>query len=166
MQIIRNSQVLVACLVVACSSVTKDISVESELGPNPDFSRYQTYDWTNLTTVLNDPEGRWSAPGFNAVGYVIAQVDTALQQRGLTRSDTDPDLLASIGTGINMEYVDSAKAATIPKGALVLVLVDNASGNLAWMGTATGNIQEDLDDDTVRKRLAHAVSQMMKQMPK
>jgi hypothetical protein len=153
-------------LLLACSSVTKDIAVESEVGPASDFSRYQTYDWGDATTVLNDPDGHWSAPGFNAVEFMVAQIDTALQKRGLTRQATDSDLLASIGTGINMEYVDSAKMATIPKGALVLVLVDNASGNLAWMGTATGNVQGHPDDDTVRTRLTHAVSEMIKQMPK
>jgi hypothetical protein len=61
---------------------------------------------------------------------------------------------------------DSTNLANVPKGALVLALVDNASGRLAWMGTATGNVQENPDDDTVRKRLAYAVAQLMKQVPK
>jgi hypothetical protein len=162
----RTLLLLLVTGIVACASATKDIAVESEVGPASDFSGYRTYDWTTATTVLNDPEGHWSAPGFNAVEFMVAQVDSALQKRGLTRQTTEPDLLASIGTGINMEYTDSATMANVPKGALVLVLVDNASGNLAWMGTATGNVQDNPDDDTMRKRLAHAVSEMMKQMPK
>jgi len=159
-------------LLAACASATKDITVESELGSTPDFSRYQTYDWGDASTVLNDPDGRWSAPSFSALELIVAQVDTAFQERGWTRSATDPDLLASIGTGINMEFLDAAggadstKLANVPKGALVLALVDNASGRLAWMGTATGNVQENSDDDTVRKRLAYAVTQLMKQVPK
>jgi hypothetical protein len=155
----------------ACASATNDIAVESEAGLAADFSRYQTYYWDAATTVLNDPDGRWSAPGFNALEFVVAQVDTALQERGWTLSATDPDLLASIGTGINMEFregadgTDSTKLANVPKGALVLALVDNASGGLVWMGTATGNVQDAPDDDTVRKRLEYAVAQLMKQLP-
>ena len=60
---------------------------------------------------------------------------------------------------------DSTKLANVPKGALVLALVDNASGGLVWMGTATGNVQDAPDDDTVRKRLKYAVAQLMKQVP-
>ena len=155
----------------ACASATNDIAVVSEAGLSPDFSHYQTYYWDAATTVLNDPDGRWSAPGFNAMEFIVAQVDTALQERGWTQRANDPDLLASIGTGINMEFLegadgaDSTKLANVPKGALVLALVDNASGRLAWMGTATANIQDAPDDDTVRKRLEYAVAQLMKLVP-
>ena len=152
--------------------MTKDIAVESEVGPGADdFSRFQTYDWDSVSTVLNDPESRWSAPGFSALGYVVAQVDTALMKRGLSQRSTEPDLLVAAGAGINMEFLeakdgaDSTKLANVPKGALVLALVDNASGRLAWMGTATGNVKDAPDDDTVRKRLEYAVAQLMKLVP-
>ena len=163
--------VVAVAVLVGCASVTKDIAVESEASPDVDFSPYQTYDWDSVSTVLNDPEGRWSAPGFSALGYVVAQVDTALMKRGLSQRSTDPDLLVAAGAGINMEFLeakdgaDSTDLAKVPKGALVLALVDNASGRLVWMGTATADVQQDPDDDTVRKRLAHAVSEMMKQVP-
>jgi hypothetical protein len=159
---------------LGCASVTKDIQVETAADPGADFSSYQTYAWVAASAIVNDPDAQWDAPGFDAAAEVMKQVDAELQKRGMTQDSTNPDLLVAVGAGVDMEALGvkqdpDTKAdmlATIPQGSLVLAMMDNATGYLAWVGVAEGNIPDQPDDKTVKKRLDYAVSQMLKQMPK
>jgi hypothetical protein len=52
----------------------------------------------------------------------------------------------------------------VPKGALVVVLLDGTTGIPVWAGAAVGNVQQEISSDDVRKRLDYAVTQMFKLM--
>jgi hypothetical protein len=162
---------LAAALLTGCASATKDISVTSETTAGIDFTSYHTYGWDDVASVINDPHGRWHAPGFDVLDYVKAEVDAALQKRGLLRRSTDPDLIVAAGAGLNMEALrgtdgaDSTAGVNVPQSALVVMLVDRASQNVAWVGTATADVPDDPDDKTVQKRIEYAVDQLIKQLP-
>ena len=54
----------------------------------------------------------------------------------------------------------------MPQGGLVLLLADGETGYVSWVGVATGDVQENRDDETVKKRLEYAVSELIKKLPK
>jgi hypothetical protein len=160
-------------LLVGCSSVTKDIEVDAIADPSVDFSRYQTYSSVSAAVLINDPAAQWEAPGFDPVTEVKNQVDAALQERGMTENDTDPDLLVGFGVGLDMEALglmddpnsDSKLLQNVPQAGLVLLLADSETAYVSWIGMATGEVQENPDDDTVKKRVEYAVSEMIKKLP-
>jgi hypothetical protein len=170
----RGLAVLLAALLLGCASVTKDIEVDAVADPDADFSSYQTYSWVVASALLNDPYAQWDAPGFDPVMEIKSLVDAALQKRGMSQTTTNPDLLVAFGAGVDMAALGvkvdpDTKAnmlAYVPQGGLVLVMMDNKTGYLSWVGVATGEIQDDPDDKTIKKRLDYAVSEMIKKMPK
>ena len=53
----------------------------------------------------------------------------------------------------------------IPKGALVVTLIDVESGQVVWLGEAVANIQENVTDEVVRERLDYTIRAMFKLLP-
>jgi len=165
---------LALAALVGCSSVTKDIEVDAVAAPDADFSRYQTYGWVAASALVNDPYAQWDAPGFDPVMEIKRLVDAALEKRGMTQVSDNPDLLVAFGAGVDMAALGvkedpDSKAnvlANVPQSGLVLVMVDNATGYAAWLGVAEGEVQDNPDDKTIKKRLDYAVNQMIKKMPK
>ena len=54
----------------------------------------------------------------------------------------------------------------VPKGSLLVMLIDANIGTLVWAGVAKAEIQEDPAPEVVRKRLDYAVSKMFKKLPR
>jgi hypothetical protein len=54
----------------------------------------------------------------------------------------------------------------VPRGGLVIMLLDSDSGFVIWVGVATAEIQESPDTLTVKARLDYAVTQLLKKLPK
>jgi hypothetical protein len=53
----------------------------------------------------------------------------------------------------------------IPKGALMVTLVDVASGEVVWLGTAKADIQKNVTEEVVRERLDYTIREMFKLLP-
>jgi len=165
--------VIAVALLLGCASVTKDIEVDAVADSNADFSSYQTYGWVAASALIHDPYAQWDAPGFDPVMEIKSLVDDALQKRGLSQTTNNPDLLVAFGAGVDMAALGvkvdpDSKAnilAKVPQAGLVLLMADNETGYLSWVGVATGEVQDNPDDKTVKKRLDYAVSQMIKMMP-
>ena len=56
--------------------------------------------------------------------------------------------------------------SNVPKGALLVTLVDSDSGFVIWVGLAVADVQENPDAQTVKKRLDYAVTKLLKKLPK
>jgi len=158
----------------ACSSVTKDIEVDAMADANVDFSAYQTYGWVAASAIVSDAYAQWEAPGFDPVVEIKTQVDAALQKRGMTEDSVDPDVLVAFSVGLDMDALgvkqdpdtDTQMLANIPQGGLALLMADSQTGYLSWIGVATGDVQDNPDDETVKKRLEYAVSELIKKLPR
>lgn len=168
---------LVLCaglLVTACATVdTSDIEVVSRASPETTFTSYQTYAWLETARIVNDPLGQWEPPGFDADAAVKAMVDRELGRRGMVVAGGSPDLLVTFVAGIEMTSFEVREGQgnplpslqTIPKGALVVLLVDGASHQPVWVGVAGGDVKRQQAADAVRKRLDYAVTEMFRQFP-
>jgi len=159
-------------LLSACST-TKDIEVSAAADPKVKLSTYKTYSWLAAGAMLLDPSAKWQPPGFAAGDTVKELIDQELKKRSMVITDKNPDLSVVFAVGINMEAtkLKTDPGATtsilknVPQGSLGIVLIDNKSGFVVWMATATAEIQKNASDQVVRQRLEYAVTKMFEQMP-
>ena len=167
--------VSVVMLLSSCSSTpTKDIEVDAQADPRADFSGYKTYAWLGAAAILNDPHGQWEPPAFDADAEIKYLIDRELRKRGMMQSSLDPDLIVAFATGINMDALElqfdpDIKINTlenVPRGGLVIAMVDSESELVIWVGVAVGDVQEQPDAKTVKARLNYAVTQLFRKLPK
>ena len=167
--------VMVFMLVSGCASVpTKDIQVDAQADPKADFSGYRTYAWLGSAAIVNDAYGQWEPPAFDADAEIKYLLDRELRKRGMLENSVDPDLIVAFAAGIDMDAlglkVDPETkmdmVENVPRGGLVIVLLDSDSGFVIWVGVATAEIQESPDTLTVKARLDYAVTQLLKKLPK
>ena len=161
-------------LLGGCASrLTSDIDVHTESDPKANLSAYKTYTWLGSAGILRDPQGIWEPPGFDVDAEVRKLIDSQLKAKGITESDKHPDLLVGYVLGIDMEAIELKKnpeknfdtLKNVPKGALVVVLVDADSGFPVWVGEAVANIRHKSSDEEALKRLKYAISRMFSNFP-
>ena len=161
-------------LVFGCASFPKDdIDIATEADPKTNFSAYKTYAWVGSAQILDDPEGTWKPLGFDADAEITFLIDRELRKRGMTPVAGDPDMLIAYAVGVDtamqkltqdpetqMEVLEN-----VPKGALVIMMVDADTDIITWAAIAVAELQNQ-GDEVARKRLNYAVSEMFKQLPK
>ena len=162
-------------LVAGCASVpTKDIKVDAQVDPKANFSGYETYAWLGAAAIINDPYGQWEPPTFDADAEIKYLIDRELRQRGMSQDSVDPDLVVAFAAGVDMAALELKvdprtkidTLSNVPRGGLVIALVDSESEFVIWMGVATADIQKQPDAKTVKVRLDHAVTQLFQKLPK
>lgn len=161
---------LVLLLAAGCSTMTKDIEVTTETDPKANLSAYKTYAWLGSAQVVNDPDGQWEPPQFDADAELRFLINRELRKHGLSEVESNPDLVIAFAAGIDMQALEFMKdpdtkmqsLSNIPKGALVVIVVDPKTRTPVWAGRAKGNVQEQPTTETVKKRLDYAVVTMFK----
>ena len=160
-------------LITACAStLTQDIKVDAEADPKANLAGYKTYAWLGSAAILYDPQGKWEPPAFDADSEIKFLIDRELRNRGIKEVAVNPDLIVGFAAGIDMEALELVEnkesklqvLENVPKGSLVVVLLDGTTGIPVWAGAARGNVQQEISSDDVRKRLDYAVTQMFKLM--
>jgi hypothetical protein len=161
-------------LLAGCATVdTSDIEVVTRTSPDARFGSYRTYAWLETAQIVNDPLGQWEPPGFDADAAVKAMVDRELGKRGMRATGNTPDLLVTFVAGIEMTAFEVHEGGqsgwpslqTVPKGALVVVLVDSASKRPVWVGVAGADVQRQPDADATHRRLDYVVTEMFRALP-
>jgi len=173
-----NRKLLALCLlpflILGCAnSLTSDISIETEANPKVDFKGYKTYSWIGTAAIVNDPEGRWAPPAFDADAEITFLINRELHARGMVETQVDPDMLVFYGAGIDMQSMeikidpntDLEQMVNVPKGALTVLLIDAASELAIWGGAAIAEVKQDPDLEVIRKRLAYAIEKMFARLP-
>ncbi|MDJ0778329.1 MAG: DUF4136 domain-containing protein [Gammaproteobacteria bacterium] len=165
---------LVIFLAGCASSITKDIKIETDSDPKVNFDGYSSYTWLGSAAILFDPDGQWEPPQFDADAEIRFLIDSELRARGMTESMSSPDMIVFYGAGIDMANIEVQiepeseleKYSSVPKGALAILLIDGRTQRAIWGGVATANVQQDLDQETSRKRLQYVIKTMFKDLPK
>jgi hypothetical protein len=164
----------VVMLFSGCASIpTKDIKIDAKADPKANFGGYKSYAWLGSAAIVSDIYGQWEPPEFDADAEIKFLIDRELRKRGMLQSSTDPDLIVAFAAGINMDALglkknpdsDTLNLVNVPRGGLVIVLVDAKSGFAIWAGTATANFQKQLDTKTARARLDYAVTHILQKLP-
>jgi hypothetical protein len=164
---------LVLLLSGCASSITKDITVETDSDPKANLGGYKSYAWLGAADIVFDEQGQWEPPQFDADAEIKFLIDRELRDHGMTEDSANPDLIVAYAAGIDMDSMDiktdpeSGLEAleNVPVGALTVILVDAGTGLAVWAGVATANIQENPTIETTKKRLDFAVSKMFSKLP-
>jgi len=165
----------VALLITGCaSSVTKDIMVEAEIDPKTNFTGYASYTWLGSAAIVFDDKGQWEPPQFDADAEIQFLIDRELRKRGMSEDSANPDMIVAYAAGIDMDSMDIkidpesdlVVLENVPLGALTVILVDANTGLAIWAGVATAEIQQSPSQETIKKRLDFAVTQMFKKLPR
>ncbi len=165
----------IAMLLSSCASnLTKDIKVEAQADPKANFSGYKTFTWLGSAAIVNDHYGQWEPPAFDADAEIKYLIDRELRKYDMSQNSADPDLIVAFAAGINMDALElqvdpETKINTlenVPRGGLVIALVDSESGFVIWVGVATADVLERPDAKTVKARLDYAVTQLLRKLPK
>jgi uncharacterized protein YceK len=174
----RNCVLIFASVVMllsGCASIpTKDIEVDAQADPKANFSGYKTYTWLGAAAIINDPHGQWEPPAFDSDAEIKYLIDRELRKRGMSQSSADPDLIVAFAAGIDMDALELkvepktriASLENVPRGGLVIALVDSKSGFVIWLGVATADVQMNLDSTMVKARLDYAVTELFMKLPK
>jgi hypothetical protein len=161
-------------LAVGCaSSVTRDIAIEADADPKVNFDGYSSYTWLGSAAIVNDPKGKWEPPQFDADAQIKFLIDRELRARGMSEDSVSPDMIVAFAAGIDMEGMEIGidpeselvALQDVPLGALAVILIDADTGNAIWIGSATAEIQQSPDQETIKKRLDFAVTQMFRKLP-
>jgi hypothetical protein len=174
----RNYALLFASVVMLLSSCastpTKDIVVDAQADPKANFSGYKTYTWLGAAAIVSDYNGQWEPPAFDADAEIKYLIDRELREHGMSQNSVDPDLIVAFAAGIDMDALELKMdpeskieaLVNVPRGGLVIALVDGESGFVIWMGVATAEIQQSPDAKTVKARLDYVVTQLFRKLPK
>ena len=168
------SSLLFAVMLSACTTVpVSDIKVAAESAPGVDFSAYKTYNWFATAQALIDPEGQWQPRGVDIDAEIQFMMNKELRDRDIVPASANPDLLVAYFAGIDMTAIglkeQPASARKLLDGvssaALGIALLDARTGFVIWVGTATGEVQQQVSADTTRARIGYAVTEVFKLLP-
>jgi len=172
----RNLSVILIVLLLfaGCATVPKkDIKINTQADPKANFNGYKTYGWLSGAAIVNDPQGQWEPPSFDADAEITFLIDRELRKHGMSENTIDPDMIVAYAAGIDMDVLElkvdpntkMELLENVPQGGLVIVLIDRQSGFVIWLGVATAEIQESPDTNTVKARLDYAVTRLFKELP-
>jgi hypothetical protein len=157
-----------------CATVpTSDIVIETAVDKKVNIGAYVSYGWLASAGILKDPEGQWEPPGFDADKEIRFLVNRELRKRGITEVSRNPDFLVAYVLGVDMTALKLKEnpetkiyeIKNIPKGALVLILIDPETQNAIWIGTATAQPEKDMDMEARKNRLDYIITKMLKELP-
>ncbi len=174
MKLIKILSIAVLLAFVAgCALDTHDIKTNTKVDSKANFAGYKTYSWLGTAAIINDPLGQWEPSRFDADAEIKYAIDTELRKRKIMESSNNPDLLVGFAAGIDMaalELVENPETKmqlmkNVPKGALVIVLVDNATGFPIWVGEAMADYKKERSPEESSKRIRYAVKKLFSELP-
>jgi hypothetical protein len=144
--------------------------------PAADFSGFRTYAWTAGTP----------APEPFLHQRIVAAIDSRLAAKGLTRSDTSPDLYVAyhtvmdvqksitgfgtshgplgVGWGGGLDSID-LNLNEVPVGTLVIDLADAATRHLMWRGMGVQDIDVHAKPEKRDASIGKAVAKILENYP-
>ena len=165
---------VMAWFVTSCSTFPKDdIKIESEVDAKANISGYKTYAWLAAVGILEDAEGHWEPPKFDADAEIEFLINEALRKHGMSQVNNDPDMYIAYALGVDMDALELktnpetklSSLENVPQAGFVVMLMDAETGFVTWVSVATAEMKN-LDPETQKKRLEYTVNTMFKDLPK
>ena len=166
---------LILLMLGGCATApVSDIKVKAEVAPGYTPSEYKTYAWLATAQIINDPEGNWEPPQFDADAEIKWLIDREMRARGISEVAAYPNVFIAFVAGVDMKHLQLEKDPRMdidvlqnaPKGALVVILIDGATGNPVWAAAAVGDVDTNRTPEDTKARLDYAVRQMFKKLPR
>lgn len=146
-----------------------DLQFFTKSDPAADVTAYKSYAWVAMTGAVRDPEQRWSLPDFNIAKEIAFLIDRELRGKGMTEVAENPDVVIGYSAVVDMEAQKLLQdkdnnmdiIATVPQNALFVVFADPHSGEAVWVGAASGEMQENATDESMKARLDYTVTKII-----
>jgi len=161
-------------LVVGCGGLTKDIEVQAVADQKVQFSGFKSYAWMGAAGAVNDPAGLWAPKAYDVGAELKSLVDKELHARGLVES-AQADVQVAVLVVDDVKQLgeiklnrakDMAEFVVVGQGAILLELMDAQTGMTIWLGAAGGETRSDYTTEQSKKRLAYAIKQVFKLLPR
>ena len=162
-------------LATGCTTVPeelKDIRVAADSDPKARVSAYKTNAWGAAMAAIHDPEHEWTPSTLDVGEEIMFLVDRELDKAGLVKVVSNPEVLLAYAVGVDMAALDYVKApeggeelTSVPKGGVLVIMLDPATGYAIWAGGATGDIQDQPAAELTKRRLDYAITEMFKGFP-
>jgi hypothetical protein len=177
----RKKGLLLLAIFLAAASAMAAQDVRYNFDKTQDFSRFKTYKWVHINN---------GAKTLNSlvVKQVMAAVDSQLAAKGLTKTDTDPDLYVGYQAAIGQETQFSSyntdwgygpgwyrggwyggntygETSTIHTGQLAIDMYDPKDHSLVWRGVVSKTLDEKAKPEKQEKNLNKAVAKLFKDYP-
>jgi hypothetical protein len=159
-----NRAFRVLSLVVALSSAVGGQTVSSNYLPGVDFSKYRTYSWAETAPH----------PDQNVDATIKALIDSQLQSKGLTKTDSKPDLSVAYRVAMTRREewpkfryneLSDGGVITVYAGTLEFTMNDLALHQAVWSGRATKAVDPNATAARKQKNLDKAIQQLLKSYP-
>ena len=172
-------RILPAFLLLAVACASYEIHYDYDVEAN--FAGYRTYGWAPLPATAE--QGADAARARNTLldRRVRSAVDAVLALEGFTPADP-PDVLVVYHTGLKdrVDITDwgytysgtywgwagrDIDAQTYTEGTLIVDLVDAATGQLVWRGSATGAIDPERTPEERDRAMQKVVAKIFEKYP-
>jgi hypothetical protein len=175
---------LLAALLCGCSSVT----VRSDYDPEANFAPYRSYHWLDQPA---DNQSQALSPLLQE--RIVRAVDTQLQERGYVKSGSEsPDFFIGYhlrvenkldvqtinrsygygygrygrwGYGYPAGGYSETRVSEYAQGTFILDIVDGASNELVWRGSAEGRLKDRKSPEEREKAVNETVAAVLKKFP-
>ena len=173
MNLLAKFILLTSILVItSCATMTSDIEIETYADPDFNYRSYKSYAWAETAQIVFDPIGQWEQPTVDTDVDVRAVISSELRARNLKQVDENSDLLVTFTAGVDSstlelkEYPGSSNKilTKTPNAALVIALIDVATGYTVWTGYASGDVQEQQTIENIRARINYTIHQIFKSL--
>ena len=167
-------------LAVAACSPVRILEAEADAGFH--LGNYKTFDFYEV-----EASGVELEPYSQQLEQVKTEITRQLEQRGLSRSASQPDLKVNLGVVVaekvqtretniltdppyyvgQRRYTWKSREVEVGRykqGTLSLHLVDNSRNELVWQGAAEGVVPED-NNEKLQKRISEGVARLVAKIP-
>ena len=149
--------------------------------PGTDFSKFKTYKWVRVEKA--------QYPNQLIDEQIMRSIDSQLAQKGLTKTDGDPDLVVVYQAAVNQErewnaystggsywgwggwggwggmQTTTATSSTINIGTLNLDMYDVDTKKQVWRGEATKTLDPPKDPSKLQRNIDKAMAKLLKNYP-
>jgi hypothetical protein len=166
---------LLAAAVLLLPSVLPAQKVRTDYAHGTDFTKYKTYKWIKIS----------ENPDVNQITdqRIVSAIDAQLAQKGLTRTEDNPDLLVGYQAAVTQETqlntytsgmgpgwgygwgsaISTTTTSTILVGNVVVDLMDPQQEQLVFRGIATGTLGDKPEKNA--KKLQKAMKKIFEKYP-
>ncbi|MCF7970223.1 MAG: DUF4136 domain-containing protein [Methylococcaceae bacterium] len=172
-RITLSALLLASLLLNGCANTpTEDIKINAETNPKINVNAYQSYTWLGSESSLNDPEQKWQPSSLDLAGDIKYLIDRELRKRNIYSATENAEIGVAYFLGIDMaamQLKQDPESATqvlknIPKGALVITLIDMNNGYIIWAGTAQAEVGQQFEASVARERLDYTIRSMFQKL--
>jgi Domain of unknown function (DUF4136) len=184
---VRTLLVVLALGLVLAAGGCSQVSIQSDFDPAANFSGLQTYAWY----AAEQPESgdpRVDDPLLD--DHVRTSVENALNSRGYTKVDANPDFQLIYHAAVSKEievtttstpvyprgyygwrtigapvWVERPVAYTYERGSLILDIIDAQNERMVWRGSIQAELDRTATPQVRMKRIDAAVREMVAKFP-